>query len=75
MNVHIGCRVKALVQITEAGFRGAGEFVHAEEGDLGRIEAADGTTLTVQWERHRTITDVDVLEVHLLPALTPISLS
>ncbi len=75
MNVHVGCRVKALVQIAEVGFRGAGEFVHAEQGDLGRIEAADGTTLTVTWERHRTVTDVDVGEVRLLPSLTPPNVS
>ncbi len=59
----VGDSVKALERLTEAKFMGKAIHVHAEKGDLGRIEGVDGEWLTVTWERTGTTTDCHASEL------------
>lgn len=55
-------RVAATKRITEAGFLGKREHVHALVGDRGTVQAVDGAWATVTWDRTGTTTDCHTSE-------------
>lgn len=63
-----GTGVCATERITEQNFLGEDLFVHAERGDVGivRGQESNGEWLTVEWQRHRTVSDCHITEINWL---------
>ena len=59
----VGEIVQATMRITEPGFLGDPDFLHAVAGDEGEVRMVSEETYTVTWHRKGTTIDCDDSEI------------
>lgn len=62
-HLQVDDKVRAVSIVSEEGFAGAGVFIHARPGDLGRVYSTSGDTADIWFERTGSLTVCHVSEL------------